>query len=953
MVHPPSPRKRINMTQKTTQLRICTWNVCLGARTKLPTIKTLLHEYDIDILCIQEADIKPEEDVSDYRVSGYELETEKTTTQFKIRSLVYIKTEINYKRLEDDESENSHIILVKVKDVTIAAMYRTYQLTHKADHASALNEQIETLEASCLTSKHFLLLGDINLDAMKRTDPSYHHRALYDMWMEFEARQNLVQMVEFPTWCRIYGQALKQSTLDHVYSNCSDIVGSVHELSVSSSDHCPILVTLQHGGVKSRRKQLYRDWSKYSKENLLELLSTQDWDIRCQAVQDYNNQFERNIMQVLHTLVPFKTRTIRNDHYSDTKSVSWMKKRRKNMYTNAKRRNSAELMEACKKLDKKIIRQIKSSNRQIIRNKILQGGAKGLWEGYRIATDRQSEHIPPELIQDGLSVSSAQDKADLFAQVFKAKVQDITENTVLDPDVSNGKKLTDSENKNFFTYEAVRKALQDLKSKRSYGFDNIPTIVLKDGADVLARPLYELLTMIYEQKMVPEQWRTSRLQPLFKKGNRKDAKNYRPISNLCAASKIFERLILARIVEIGEIGKVDLFGKTQHGFRKQRSTTTAALELQAKIAELMDKGHYVAVASLDLSAAFDVINIELLLTRMGKMGMAHDVVDLTRAWLSGRSAYVEVNGECSAYFEVTCGTVQGSVLGPVLFNLFMSPFVTETNTTCYADDGYCVASAENKTAALSLLQQKVTRAEQWMSGSGLAVNITKTELAVFHRYDSGSSIIKLRNMEIKSKPVINVLGVLFDTRLTWDSHVDYCITGARKSLHVLRTIRLFFTEKEMANIITSIYYSKLYYGAQVWLLPDLKERHYKRLYSESGRALKLIDRSLSHRQLHKQFCRATPRIYSLYLTSTLLHSYLSDEMFAEQKSDINTIVTNETRNRFLTFVRNNKFKCGLNCFRNRLRPLSNVIAKTWLHLSSSGFKLKAKINIIQYQLTLL
>ena len=110
----------------------------------------------------------------------------------------------------------------------------------------------------------------------------------------------------------------------------------------------------------------------------------------------------------------------------------------------------------------------------------------------------------------------------------------------------------------------------------------------------------------------------------------------------------------------------------------------------------------------------------------------------------------------------------------------------------------------------------------------------------------------------------------------------------------------------MANIITSIYYSKLYYGAQVWLLPDLKDRHYKRLYSESGRNLKLIDNSLSHRQLHEQFCRATPWIYSLYLTSMLLHSYLSNEMYDEQKSDINTIVTNEKRNRFLTFVRNNK-----------------------------------------------
>ena len=96
----------------------------------------------------------------------------------------------------------------------------------------------------------------------------------------------------------------------------------------------------------------------------------------------------------------------------------------------------------------------------------------------------------------------------------------------------------------------------------------------------------------------------------------------------------------------------------------------------------MDKGHYVEVASLDLSAAFNVINIELLITRMGKMGIAPDVADLTHAWLSGRSAYVEVNGECSAYFEVTCGTVLGSVLGLVLINLFMSLFVKQTNTTC-------------------------------------------------------------------------------------------------------------------------------------------------------------------------------------------------------------------------------------------------------------------------------
>ena len=110
----------------------------------LPIIKTLLHEHDIDILCKQEANVKPEESVGDFWVSGYKLETAKTATQFKLRSIIYIKLGINYTRLRDEEKENSHIILARMENVTIAAMYRTYQLTHKTDHTSALNEQIET-----------------------------------------------------------------------------------------------------------------------------------------------------------------------------------------------------------------------------------------------------------------------------------------------------------------------------------------------------------------------------------------------------------------------------------------------------------------------------------------------------------------------------------------------------------------------------------------------------------------------------------------------------------------------------------------------------------------------------------------------------------------------------------------------------------------------------------------
>jgi hypothetical protein len=175
--------------------------------------------------------------------------------------------------------------------------------------------------------------------------------------------------------------------------------------------------------------------------------------------------------------------------------------------------------------------------------------------------------------------------------------------------------------------------------------------------------------MIYNTKTIPNQWKVARILPLHKKGA-KTFKNYRPISNLCVSTKILEKCILKRIETLAEQG--DLFTDKQHGFRKGRSTVSAACVLQREIARAMDDNNYVAVASLDLSSAFDVVNIDLLLTRLSVMGLPKDILELLTEWLIGRVAYVEVEGSCSEFFDVASGTVQGSVLGPVLFNLFVA-----------------------------------------------------------------------------------------------------------------------------------------------------------------------------------------------------------------------------------------------------------------------------------------
>ena len=178
------------------------------------------------------------------------------------------------------------------------------------------------------------------------------------------------------------------------------------------------------------------------------------------------------------------------------------------------------------------------------------------------------------------------------------------------------------------TTERVTECLKQLKAKNCEGYDRLPLRVLKDGAPFLVKPLSALFKKIYETKEIPEQWKISKVIPLLKKGNKQEISNYRPISNLCSTSKVFEKLIQQRLQEIAKENDLDLTGIEQHGFKKERSTITAALTLQSLIAREMDEDGYAAMASLDFSAAFDLVNLDLLLKRMRRMGIPEDVVQL-------------------------------------------------------------------------------------------------------------------------------------------------------------------------------------------------------------------------------------------------------------------------------------------------------------------------------------
>jgi hypothetical protein len=533
-----------------------------------------------------------------------------------------------------------------------------------------------------------------------------------------------------------------------------------------------------------------------------------------------------------------------------------------------------------------------------------------------------------------------------FSKYFKSKISVLEESATIDEEIWNGEKIINSESVNFMTPERVEECLKNLKSKNCEGPDRLPLRILKDGATVLSRPLSVLFHKIYERKEIPEQWKVSKVIPLHKKGKKEDIENYRPISNLCSITKVFEKLILLRLEEIEKENGIDLTGYEQHGFKKKRSTITAGLTIQSIIAREMDTDCYVAMSSLDLTAAFDLVNLDLLLKRMRIMGIPEDLLQLLEIWLRQRSFYVEASGQTSTILESDVGTIQGSILGPILYALFIRPLYRITKVTTFADDNYIIKCNKEKKIALEELGRELEKIIKWLKGSGLKVNESKTELCIFHRSNNTDGSLLVDNVLIKSKNEINVLGITFDSKLQWGLQVSRTIRGANTSLQAIKLIRKYFTTPEIVQLLTSNFYSRFYYGSEIWHIPTLNRNCKKMLLSASANALKLCnifyDPFVSYIDLHKLHKRALPSKFCIYRHCLLLHKVFNDSIPRNDWLNLNFQIITTSRQTTFEVQNRSTYKVGNNILSNRLACINKKIPLNMLNLDIGPYKVNCK-----------
>ena len=235
---------------------------------------------------------------------------------------------------------------------------------------------------------------------------------------------------------------------------------------------------------------------------------------------------------------------------------------------------------------------------------------------------------------------------------------------------------------------------------------------------------------------------------------------------------------------------------------------------------------------------------------------------------------------------------------------------------------------------------------KWLRQSGLVVNEEKTELLLFYKNDHSLIEIRINNKLVKSKKFINVLGVTFDCKLQWAEHIAGAINKSKKSLHAIKVIARYMNKNETKQIITSNFYSQLYYNCEIWMMPSLSPVLKQQLLSASTRALKLMnnhsDLRISFDQQHKLQGRATPNEIMRYRLSIQLHKLYNGNIINDDWIDLNFQQNFNNRQKYVLINDESTLRIGKNILMNRLGILNNQIEFDWLNLSLNSFKIKSK-----------
>ena len=310
--------------------------------------------------------------------------------------------------------------------------------------------------------------------------------------------------------------------------------------------------------------------------------------------------------------------------------------------------------------------------------------------------------------------------------------------------------------------------LNRLSKTKSTGLDNISAKLIRECADIISGPLCDLFNKSLKSGIFPDDWKCARVIPLFKQGDSSDLNNYRPISVISVVAKVFERIVYDQLYNF--LSTEGIISDQQSGFRSLHSTVSALLEATDSWAFNIDRGYVNAVVFLDLKKAFDTVDHEILLAKMSRYGIQGTSLDWFKSYLTNRTQRCSVNGYLSDFSTLKCGVPQGTILGPLLFLVYINDLpncLSFSIPRMYADDTHITYAGSDLHLIQYSLSHDLEKLSKWLVCNRLTLNATKTEFMVIGSRQRLSTLSDTLELSIDK--------IMFQLKISLvQSHFDYC-----------------------------------------------------------------------------------------------------------------------------------------------------------------------------------
>ena len=832
---------------------------------------------DLDIIAITETSNQESnnEFKTNIELAGYDNYSTSTLTS-KGGTILYINKTLDNDERKDLKIKNEHYESVwielknkKSKNVVCGSIYR-----HPHDNNDTFDDFLTYLEYTLVKlskeDKVIYLCGDFNSDLLKYENKN-NYRRFYDLLSSF----GIFPMILLPT------RVTKDSAtiVDNIFTNNLTSPINSGNIITDISDHYSQFIIVKNKKIDTKHITIYkRNYSTFSEESFRDDVSIQNFDNR---IADVNNQFLDFYLKLqgcvdrhapLKKLTPKEIKLEQKPWISNElikmitiKNKLFNRKKRqpnndniKRLYNIFRNRVNRELIKSKKNYYTKFFEDNNNNSRKIwegIKSIINIKNTKGT----SITQLKVNEKIidnPKEIVEK---------VNDFFVNIGPNTENDIPHNPFVKPE-----KFLKNRNPNNFIFEPISneevlEIITNLENK-SPGPQSIPVNLLKLIADLIVTPLTKIISNSLTTGVFPDALKISKVIPIHKGNSPEELNNYRPISLLSIFDKIKEKLVHKRLYNFLE--QNNILYKNQYGFRKNNSTTYALLQITEKIKETIDNRKYGCGIFIDLRKAFDTVNHKILLKKLEHYGIRDIAYNWFESYLTNRRQYVFLNGESSEIRSVNCGVPQGSVLGPLLFLIYINdlPNISKIlDFYLFADDTNIYFEAETPEKLESVLNKELKQLHTWLIVNRLSLNIEKTNFVIFHPYNKPlrqKITLKIRKNAISEKSHVKYLGIMIDSGLTWQEHIDCVTKKISRAIGMMYKIRPFVNKKTLIMLYYSLLFSHLNYAIEVW--GSTHNIYLNRILILQKRAVRLIS-FCDRRREDFSFPTSDPLFYNLHI----------------------------------------------------------------------------------------